>query len=123
MTYSLEFIVNTGQFEHAKLTVSAESELDLTHQLDLSDETVQGIGQFAAAFKSQVLAGKAAALGAVEPVEATAQELIETELDGKVIEVTEHQEKPAWAVSVTPKAKDWEQPKAAPVATDDGDDW
>lgn len=120
MTYSLEFIVNTGDYEHAKLTVSAESELDLTYKLGLSDETVQGIGQFAAAFKSQVLAGKDNALGVGQ---ATPQELIETELGGKVIEVTEHQEKPAWAVSVTPKAKDWEQPEAAPVATDDGDDW
>lgn len=125
MTYSLEVIVNTGQFEHAKLTINAKSEAELIKLMDLSDSTVRAIGTFGLAVKSQVLYGRDNPEVPVVDERPPAQ-LIQEELDGKVLEVVEHREPPSWAVSVTPEPKPWPEIKAevkTTIAANDGDDW
>lgn len=116
----IEYIWNMGPYEHA-LWRGTKAEWDQE-----AEESLLDIGRQWYAAKGYVVYGRdnPAPTSRPAPIETTTQGLIETELGGKVIEVTEHQEQPAWAVSVTPKAKDWEQPAwAAPDATDDGDDW
>jgi len=128
MTYSLEVIVNTGQFEHAKLTINAKTEAELNKLMDLSDETVRSVGTFGLAVKSQVLYGRDNPAGAPA---ASPEQLIEEELGGKILEVTEHRPAPAWAVTMEPETKAWDKPESEPDPEPDpkvevekpGDDW
>lgn len=58
MTYSVEFIVNTGQFEHAKLTISSETVAGLDKDLwDLNTDLAAAIGRTAFALNGAVKHG------------------------------------------------------------------
>lgn len=119
MTYSAEFIVNVGQFEHVKFTVTASTIVDFHQQMGqlTGSNAPEFAGDTHASLKAAVLYGRDQAVNALKsnPVDLTesaqelveqldAEELIVQELDAKVIDVQDKSTKP------------WERPvEAAPV--------
>lgn len=119
MTHSIEFIIQTESYQHVKITVTRDTKDEAISELiEYSDQDLHGLGFAWLAAKSQVMAGRAEALGEAQP---TPDKLIQDELGGKVLEVTEHRPAPAWAVPVESETKPWQQPKAATEKP--GDDW
>ena len=133
MTYSAEFIVNVGQYEHVKLTISGEEFLD--EFANKGPDLHVLLGDYHASLKVAVLYGRDQALdalrsvGKVETLKDLAEvfkpglpsdpeKLITEELDAKVLDVTEHApqkpwERPVEAVPVKPwdvAAKQAEKP-------------
>lgn len=133
MTYSAEFIVNVGQFEHVKFIVTASSDRELHDRMSAmaGGNTPVMAGDTHAAIKAAVLYGRDQAIKALnEPATSTeasethklseadrrgivsmlggdpdaASNLIIQELDAKVLDVQDKSQKP------------WERPvEAAPV--------
>lgn len=109
MTAQIEYIWQMEPYQHVKWTGTAE-EWDKE-----TAESLTALGQQWYAAKTCVLAGRDNP--DILP-EADAQELIERELGGKVISVTENQpvaEDKPWKVKIDTPPNEWEQPTAAPV--------
>lgn len=104
MAATIEYIWNAGPYEHIKWTGTAE-EWDKE-----TAESLTALGQQWYAAKTCVLAG--VSNPDILP-EADAQELIERELGGKVISVTENQpvsEDKPWKVKIETPPNEWEKP-------------
>lgn len=99
-----ELIWNIGQYEHIKWTGSL-SEWEL-----LTEKDLVGMGQQWSAAKGCILHGR----DNPEAVDTeSAQELIERELGGKVIEVTENppaKKTNAWDKPIETPTREWEKP-------------
>jgi hypothetical protein len=101
VTYSVEFIVNTGQFEHAKITLTFETWTELNYQLkSIEDELPITIGNVAAALNGAVKHGyknpaeaRESFMPANQEAEkiVAAEELIVSELGGKIIKTTDNE--------------------------------
>ena len=131
MTYSVEFIVNTGQFEHAKLTITCDNSLQLQAQLDatmgtLDNDLALKIGQTQAALKAAVLYGRdnpdimhvAEDDASDDESHDTTSAMIMSELKAKVVETITHDapSKP-WERPLKAAApKEWEAGPAKPAA-------
>lgn len=105
-------VINTTQFQSLHITGTA-SEIDALTDADILEQV-----QFQASATGLIRQAWQKAIKGEPLTQPEVEELIKTELDAKVVEVTEHEVKPAWAVEVTPQAKPWEK-----TNEDDGDDW
>lgn len=88
MTYRVELIVNTGQFQHVALTVEGANKSQFFDKLnDFSDADKAKLGLFMAELESHVRVAHQAALAGdpLEPQEA----LVKGVLDAKVVGVQE----------------------------------
>jgi hypothetical protein len=114
VTYSAEFIVNVGQYEHVKLTIEGQDFKDaFVGRLDTDGNLADYgtvIGDYYASLKAAILHGRDQALNAARAANETIkpiEKLITEELDAKVLDVTEHAtqkpwERPVEAVPVKP---------------------
>lgn len=86
MTYSVEYIVNTGQFEHVLWKVEHDDLVIFEGMLDaITAQLLEKMGRFSALSKGAVSYGYANP-GEVDTPEPQASELIKSELGGKVLE-------------------------------------
>lgn len=112
MTYSAEFIVNTGQFEHVKLTIDGQDFADRFFGKDEDMEVL--LGDYQASLRVAVIYGRDHAGDEVTPPTVSHEEkvdLIQTELLGKVVETVEHEDKsadPPWKQVVAQPVHAWE---------------
>jgi hypothetical protein len=142
MTYSAEFIINTGQFEHVKLVVTCDNGLQLQDELDVTMGTLDNdlalkLGQTHASIKAAILYGRdnpdittmaedpilddvhvIDELGRAEGKDDSTEKLIIQELKAKAIETVTHDapQKPWERPLKVAEPKEWESVQAAPAA-------
>lgn len=132
MTYSAEFIVRTGDFEHVKFTVDGE---DFWQTFDKGEDLGPQLGDYHASLRAAVLYGRDNAIkevaeatkasGVMTPkaIEASPVDLIESELGATVIEEIVHEaresfedtmQKAVQAASEGSKKRPWDVASAVP---------
>lgn len=96
-------VINTTQYQslHIKGTAKEIDDLKETEILEMVAFQASATGLIQSAWK------KAIKGESLTPAET--EELIKTELDAKVLEVTENPEPKAWEVSVKPEPKAWDK--------------
>lgn len=124
MTYSAEFIVNTGQYEHVLVTVKADDAHQMMDRLDdFSDKLKVKLGIFDAELKSWVIDAYDKAMTGQQDA---AAQLLKDALGASVVEVIKTEPKPVQTASepaqqdnvvkfplpsVTPQTPPWKDDK------------
>jgi hypothetical protein len=86
MTYSVEYIVNTGDYEHALFRIEAPTLYEFHIDLDVvTAELLEKLGQLGALSKGAITYG----YKNPDSVQSSTEELIKSELKAKVLETTQ----------------------------------